>query len=218
MKTAVVTGASRGLGEAIAAAFQAEGYTVIGTSTSGQPTEQVADMVALDMNDHESIAKAIETLSELTADGIDILYNNAGFIGKRGSIVDDAADALKVMQVNTLGLMEFTQGLLPRINEGGLIINMSSGAGDIESVESFNYGAYNVSKAAVDFYTTSLARMVSDRGIKVIATDPEWVATDMGGSAAPKKPSEVGVEAVELVGNYDELVSGGKYRRAELKT
>lgn len=217
MKTAVVTGASRGLGAAIAEALAAEGYNVIGTSTSGQPTDSVTEMVQLDLSDAGSIKKVAETICDLAPDGVDLLYNNAGFIGKKGSLVDNPDDLVKVMQINTTGQMEFTAYMLDHMNENSLIINMSSGAGDEGSLDGFNYGAYNVSKSAIDFYTKSLARMIADRGIKVIATDPEWVATDMGGMGAPKKPVEVAMEAVELINNYDSLQSGGKYLRAKLK-
>lgn len=218
MNIAVVTGASRGLGEAISEALIAEGYDVIGTSTTGHPTDVVPDMVKLNLNDRHSIQEGAEEIIERADGKIKLLYNNAGYLGHRGNLIDNVEDAIKVMQVNVLGLMELTALLVPHIQENGLIINMSSDAADPNSIKSFNHDAYNVSKASVDMYTRSLADSLAGRRIKVIATDPEWVATDMGGAGAPKRPSEVGEEAHRLIDTYDELVSGAKYVRGKLKS
>ncbi|MDX1766382.1 MAG: SDR family NAD(P)-dependent oxidoreductase, partial [Candidatus Saccharimonadales bacterium] len=203
---------------AIARALRAEDFKVIGTSTKGKTNDAVDEMVQLDLTDRNSIKEAASKIRDISKDSIDVLYNNAGIIGDRGAMITDIDGALELMQVNLLGLMEVTALLLPAVNKGGLIINMSSGAGDEASLDSFNLGAYNVSKAAVDFYTKSLSRMIESKGIKAIATDPEWVATDMGGSNAPKRPEAVGAEAVELVNKYDQLVNGEKYWRADLKS
>ena len=217
MQTAVVTGASRGLGEAIAEALLTQGYQVIGTSTSGEATDAVPNMVKLDLSDRASIHAGVKEIIERADGKINLLYNNAGYNNRSAdAMLSDVDDALKVVQVNLLGLMELTALLLPQMDDNGLIMNMSSSAGDLPTLEGYNYGAYNVSKAAVDMYTRSLAKMVADRSLKVIATDPEWVATDMGGSGAPKHPAAVGEETLRLIANYDHLYSGGKYRHADL--
>lgn len=217
MKTVVVTGASRGIGKAIAAALKKQGYRVIGTSTSGTPNDAVDEMVLLDQNDRASIQKSAKQIVEFCPDGIDLLCNNAGFAGKKEDLIDDIDTALKTMQINILGMMELTTLLLPHINKQGLIIATSSDCADPEVTKVFDLGAYNISKAAVDMYTLSLGLQLTERGKKAIAIDPEWVITDMGSDDAFKQPEEVAQEVLMILEDYDAIQTGCVYLKGKVK-
>lgn len=190
-KTALVTGASRGIGRATALKLLAENYQVIGTSVSGKiPHIDHPGFAAmkLDLASAEEITQFTGRLRELTSD-IDLLINNAG-VGTDVLLQEpDAASFYHTFQVNVGGLVLLTEALLPVIVPGGQILMLSSAMSLLENIAP-NGPAYRMSKAAVNIYVKMLAQRLEHRDIKVNALEPGWVRTDMGGQDAPVLPDE----------------------------
>lgn len=195
-----ITGASRGIGRAIAEKFLEEGYTVIGTSTSGKSpySHSHLHMVELDLGSPRDIEKCIENFSKLKKK-IDILINNASTLGTLAPWSDDGKnirveiDQLRrVFEVNVIGTADLTERLLPFLKKPGKIINISSRAGSFgwKGPLFRNQPDYRMSKAALNMYTRTLANRLKDENIIVASIHPGWVKTYMGGKDADLEPKE----------------------------
>lgn len=186
-KNALITGAGKGIGKAVALALAAEGVNVALLARTKTDLEQVAKeiepygvktvIVTADIADIESVNKAVNTvLAELKT--IDILINNAG-IGKFGKFLDlTPEDFENIIKVNLFGIYYATRAVLPGMIEqqGGDIINISSTAGLKGAAMT---SAYSASKFAVMGLTESLMQEVRKHNIRVTALTPSTVATDM---------------------------------------
>lgn len=197
MKTAVITGISKGIGKALAHKFLAGGYRVVGTSITGVVdfSHENLAVVKLDLRDPASIracAKHIQTLSE----HIDILINNAGVLLDEDETKVLADKLRDTLEVNLIGTIDFTEQVISQIDSGGHIVNVSSTAGSLELVDDpvshfpLHYPAYKISKAALNMYMRTLALRLKDVGIIVSSVHPGWVRTDMGGPEAEVSPEE----------------------------
>ncbi len=197
MKTVVVTGASRGIGRAIAEKFLSEGRHVIGTSTSGKASlkDKNFEIHKLDMMDPKSIEKFAK---EIGKKEIDVLINNAGVYLEDDNYPLDEKSLRKTLEVNLIGLINLTMKLLPQIKSGGHIISMSSGAGSINDEPDDHVPAYQISKVGVNMFTRTLGENLRRKNITVSSMDPGWVRTDMGSSAAPRDPKEPAEEMYKL--------------------
>lgn len=202
MKTVVITGVSRGIGEALAKKFLQEGYTVIGTSTSGKSKidNPNLSMVKLDLSDSTSIKRTGETILN-QIQKINILINNAGMSADEKLGEMDINALRKNLEVNLIGLIIFTETLLSYISRNGQIVNTSSVMGsltaDLSDIE-LDYPAYRISKTAVNMYTKTLASRVKKREITVSSVHPGWVKTDMGGEGATREPEDAAKEIFKL--------------------
>lgn len=202
MKTVVITGISRGIGEALAKKFLDEGYKVIGTSTIGKAKINNVNLkvVKLDLSDASSIKDVGETIIK-HAQNIDILINNAGVSADEKPGKMDINVLRQNLEVNLIGLIQFTETLLPHIARNGQIVNTSSVMGaltaDLGDIE-LDYPAYRISKTAVNMYTKTLASRVKIREIIVSSVHPGWVKTDMGGEGATREPEEAAKEIFKL--------------------
>lgn len=186
-KTALITGAGRGIGRAIAIALAKEGINLglIGLNMSN--LEKVAAELAqfdvkvsaatADVTDLESVTHAVEHIkSDLGP--IDILINNAG-IAKFGGFLDLSPEEWeKIIQVNLMGVYNVTRAVLPGMIErkSGDIINISSSAGQKGAPVT---SAYSASKFAVLGLTESLMLEVRKHNIRVTALTPSTVVTDL---------------------------------------
>ena len=184
---AVVTGAGRGIGRAIALKFAAEGANVVCVSRTVENSEKVAAEVralgrqawalAVDVADSKAVAAAGEKIL-VDAGRVDILVNNAG-VTKDGLLMRmSEEDWDTVMDTNLKGAFSFTKafvrGLLKQ--RSGRIINVASIIGLIGNAGQANYAA---SKAALIGFTKSAARELGSRGITVNALAPGFIETDM---------------------------------------
>ena len=168
-KIVLLTGASGGLGQAIAQHLNLSGYKVYGTSRKNVENEHFTNVI-LDLNDAISIQKAVQYVLEKETK-IDILINNAG-IGITGSIEETRlSDVRKVFETNFFGMMQLIQEVLPvmRKQKSGTIINISSIAG--YTGLPFR-GIYAATKSAVMRMTEALSTEVTGMGIKVIDIAP----------------------------------------------
>ena len=186
-KNALITGAGKGIGKAVALALAAEGVNVALLARTKTDLEQVAKeiepygvktvVVTADIADIDSVNQAVNTvLGEFKT--IDILINNAG-IGKFGKFLDLAPEDFEnIIKVNLFGIYYTTRAVLPSMIEqqGGDIINISSTAGLKGAAIT---SAYSASKFAVMGLTESLMQEVRKHNIRVTALTPSTVATDM---------------------------------------
>ncbi|MUG43488.1 3-ketoacyl-ACP reductase [Paenibacillus woosongensis] len=187
-QVAIITGAGKGIGKAIAQALAKEGVHLglIARTTSdlealqAELREQHGIKVAIasaDISDQSAAEKAVEALvSELG--GIDILINNAG-IAKFGKLVEmDTKDWERIIQVNLMGTYYMTRAVLPKLiaqNQGN-IINIASTAGE----RGFATGsAYNASKFAIMGLTEAVMQEVRKNNIRVVALTPSTVNTEL---------------------------------------
>ncbi|WP_426484108.1 3-ketoacyl-ACP reductase [Flavobacterium sp. 2] len=186
-KTALITGAGKGIGKAIAIALAKEGVNVILIARTQADVDQLADQtnnlgvkslaLAADVSDMNSINAAVEkALAEFK--NIDILINNAG-IASFGKFLElEPSDWEKIIQVNLMGTYYTTRAVIPNMIERqtGDIINISSTAGLNGNPLT---SAYSASKFAVLGLTDSLMQEMRKHNIRVSALTPSTVATDL---------------------------------------
>jgi 3-hydroxy acid dehydrogenase/malonic semialdehyde reductase len=173
-KTAIVTGASSGIGQAIARALHANGARVAGGS---RRREQLETEIALelDVTDPVScerfVADAVDRLG-----GLDILVNNAGLgLGRDPFAKSTERDEERVLETNVHGLLRMTRLCLPHLRDGGHIVNMGSIAGR-QAYE--NAAVYVASKFAVRGFTYALREDLLGRPIHLTTVDPGLVETN----------------------------------------
>ena len=184
MSTILVSGAGRGLGLELARQYAADGWRVIGTVRNPKaqvPGEaQVADVT--DRSQIEQLAKALKGTP------LDVLFCNAGIIGKRGSVLGrfDYASWEELLRVNVLGAAALAEALLDNVasSERKVIAMMSSRLGSIAESSGMTL-PYATSKAALNMLVKGLAANLAAKGVTVVALSPGWVRTDMGGAGAP---------------------------------
>jgi 3-oxoacyl-[acyl-carrier protein] reductase len=198
-QVAVVTGAGRGIGRAIALRFANAGADVVCVSRTAENSEKVAGEVrslgrkawahAVDVADAKGVeAAANKILSEATR--VDILINNAG-ITRDGLLMrmsEEDWDA--VLDTNLKGAFTFTKAFSRAFlkQRAGRIINISSVIGLIGNAGQCNYAA---SKSALFGFTKSIARELGSRGITVNAIAPGFIETDMTATMAPEARAEL---------------------------
>ena len=181
MKTALVTGASRGIGKAIAEKLKVDNYKVLGTATSDSGVDTLnsngIEGHLLDLNSKDSIENF---WSKLESDNktISVLVNNAGIT--RDNIILRMSDEewSDIMNVHLYGTFQFSKRALKMMlkNKWGRIINISSASASIGNRGQSNYAA---AKAGVEAFTKSLAKEVGKRDITINAVAPGFISTDM---------------------------------------
>lgn len=184
-KTALLTGASSGIGKAAAAALAKAGYRVIGTSRKAKPGEVIDGirMIACDVTSDESVSAAV-ALAHAELGHIDLLVNNAG-IGITGAAEESSiAQVHTLFETNVYGVVRMTNAVLPIMRErrGGRILNVGSGLGFIPSPYSAYYSA---TKHALEGYSESLDHEVREFGIRVGVIEPAATLTSFESSTVP---------------------------------
>jgi 3-oxoacyl-[acyl-carrier protein] reductase len=197
-RTAIVTGAGKGIGRAIAHALAAEGVRVGLLARTRADLERVAreigdaggaaSIATADVADRAAAESAVASLrAELGP--IDILINNAG-VAQFGGVLDMDPDAWeRMLRVNVLGTYYVTRAVLPEMiaRRRGDIVNVASTAGEKGAA---NVSAYAASKAAVLRFTESLAAEVRRHDIRVTNLLPSTVNTELAASVGLKIGSE----------------------------
>ncbi len=195
---AIVTGASRGIGAAVARMLGTRGYRVcVNYRSEHDAAERVAAeiveaggeaiVVQGDVSDREAVRRLFETVDERLGP-VTALVNNAGIHGPRTRVDDLALDDLEaVLAVNVVGLVACSQEAVRRMSTrhgggGGAIVNISSGAAHIGSPG--DGVQYALSKGAVNSFTIGLSQEVAGEGIRVNAVSPGLTRTDMPDPAA----------------------------------
>jgi NAD(P)-dependent dehydrogenase (short-subunit alcohol dehydrogenase family) len=184
---ALITGASRGIGRAIAQAYAAEGASLCLAATDrakleeveaalGLPAERTM-VLALDVTDRDACFAAVERVGQRFG-RLDALVNNAGVYISRTFLDYSAQDFQRLLDVNLFGVIHLMQAALPGMQSRGYgrIVNIASTAGKWGSR---NQSAYNVSKHAVVGLTRCVALEAGATGVTVNAICPGFVQTDM---------------------------------------
>lgn len=209
-KTALVTGASRGIGLAVTSALVDEGVRVVAASrsTDGELKSLPVDAVAVDLGTADAPARLVEDVVARTG-GLDILVNNVGFVRPRPagflSVTDD--DWLNTLNLDLMSAVRTTRAALPSLIErAGAIVTVCSVNATLPDPLVIDYSA---AKAACLNFFKSLSKEVGGRGVRVNTVSPGPVATDLWlgkggvaetvGGASGADPGDVAASAAKAM-------------------
>ncbi|WP_296249145.1 SDR family oxidoreductase [Pseudomonas sp. UBA4194] len=217
-RQALVTGANKGIGLAIAKGLAEAGFFVwIGARDSSRGEQAVAQLrddgldaslLELDVADEDSVYRAAAMLSEQVA-ALDVLINNAGIAIDMSKAPSEVRmqDMKAVYEVNLFGPVRVTQAFLPLLKKAdqGRIVMMSSGVGSLALItdptsiySTVNFLDYTSSKVALNAVTVSFAKELEPLGIKVNAVEPGHVRTDLNGNSGVLTPEEGAATALKM--------------------
>ena len=230
-KVALITGASQGLGRALALAFAREGARVAINSRSEGSIRPVAEeaeslgaevvALAADVSKDSDVERLVGATAERFGK-IDVLVNNAGVLGPRVGIEEYPENEWRrVIDANLTGLFLVTKATIPHMPEGGSIVNVVSGV----SVEGRAWwGAYSVSKFGVEGLTQILAAELEERGIRANAVDPGGMRTEMRAAAYPEEDPKTRITPEEntdvflyLASDESRGVTGRRFKAQEFR-
>jgi NAD(P)-dependent dehydrogenase (short-subunit alcohol dehydrogenase family) len=226
-KAALITGASRGIGQGIAKAYLREGAGVFLCAREETHLEATAEELgrigpevgfcAADVGDPDQAAKLVDAALARFS-GLSILVNNASILGKRAPIVDvPTAMWDEVLRVNTSSLFYVTRPLIPALiaRGEGSIINVSSSVGRKGKPD---WGPYAVSKFGLEGFTQVLAEELRPHGVRVNSVNPGGTRTDMRADAYPEEdplslptPEDIAPVFVYLASDESKSMTGLAY-------
>ncbi|SFT26497.1 SDR family oxidoreductase [Paenibacillus sp. BC26] len=205
----LLTGASRGLGLAIAAEALERRHNVIAgvRDVSGDKLATLRatygdrlTIAELDVASEESIAGLASALKR-EGRTLGAIVNNAAILNARNTQIEelDMNDVVQAFEVNLYGPMRVVKHFLPLLTEpNGALLNISSEAGSITNAYPGDY-PYSISKTALNMFSQQLHRYVNKRQIQVLSIHPGWMKTDMGGENAPTDPHASARGIVDLL-------------------
>ncbi|MFO0750851.1 MAG: SDR family oxidoreductase [Myxococcota bacterium] len=217
-KTAIITGANKGIGREIARQLGHRGYSVWLGCRDPERGEQAAaelrkegldaHLLALDVTSDASVKAAALTYGK-ARDTLDVLVNNAGIATGGYTAPSEASldDMRAVYDVNVFGPVRVTQAFVPFLRKAGQgrIVMMSSSLGSISEQLDMTRGpyavnllGYNSSKSALNMITVSFAKELAPSGIKVNAANPGYVATDLNNHQGYRSVEQGAAIAVQL--------------------
>jgi NAD(P)-dependent dehydrogenase (short-subunit alcohol dehydrogenase family) len=225
-KVALVTGANKGIGKAIARGLARDGFVVylgardLEKGKAAQEelrAEGEVRVIALDVTDARSVTAARQTI-ELEAGQLDVLVNNAGISSAPGSrfsvpMVETAENMRAVYETNVFAVVTVTNAFIPLLlkSTAGRIVNVTSKRGSIGE-EGAWVGrpnmAYSSSKTALNAITVHYARSLAETTVKVNGAAPGHVATDFNGFRGTRAPEEGAAVAIRLAKLGSEGPSG----------
>ncbi|MBE9529360.1 MAG: SDR family oxidoreductase [Proteobacteria bacterium] len=215
-KVCVVTGSSRGIGEAIARGYAAEGARVVVTYVvnSEMANKVGADIDAelvlqLDVRDRDSVKRTFKTVADHYGH-IDVLVNNAGINRTADFDMQTDEEWAEVMDVNLTGVFRCCQEVLPYIPDNGRIINIGSLSGEYGGPRTPSYA---VAKMGIMALTHNLARFLGERGICVNTLSPGVVGgefTDKTMSPDVRKTA-LSLMLIKRFAKYSEMVGGAVF-------
>jgi NAD(P)-dependent dehydrogenase (short-subunit alcohol dehydrogenase family) len=225
-KVALVTGANKGIGKAIARGLARDGFVVYLGARDLEKGKAAAEelreegevrVIALDVADARSVTAARQTI-ELEAGQLDVLVNNAGISSAPGSrfsvpMVETAENMRAVYETNVFAVVTVTNAFIPLLlkSTAGRIVNVTSKRGSIAE-EGAWVGrpnmAYSSSKTALNAITVHYARSLAETAVKVNGAAPGHVATDFNGFRGTRTPEEGAAVAIRLAQLGSEGPSG----------
>jgi NAD(P)-dependent dehydrogenase (short-subunit alcohol dehydrogenase family) len=213
-RVALVSGANRGIGAEIARELATEhGFLVFAGARRPDDVDRIdgVEPIQLDVTNEATVDTARDRIAS-DPGRLDALVNNAGVYGDPiGAAEYDLDRAHEVLEVNTFGPWRLIEAFLPLLRESPQprVVNVSSGAGQLSDMNG-GRAAYRISKAGLNALTRTLAS--DERWLKVNTMCPGWVATDMGGAAAPRSVAQGADTAVWLATLPDDGPTGGFFR------
>jgi NAD(P)-dependent dehydrogenase (short-subunit alcohol dehydrogenase family) len=230
-KVALITGASQGLGRALALAYAKEGASLVINSRSEGSIRPVAEeieglgagvlAVAADVSSGEDARRLVDEAVGRFG-GIDVLINNAGLLGPRVAIEDYPEDEWRrVIDANLTGSYLVSKAAIPHMREGASIVNVVSGV----SVEGrAEWGAYSVSKFGMEGLSQILAAELEGRNIRSNAVDPGGMRTGMRAAAYPEEDPQTRITPEEntavflyLASDQSREVTGERFKAQEFQ-
>jgi 3-oxoacyl-[acyl-carrier protein] reductase len=214
-KTALVTGASRGIGAAIAKRLAADGAKVAityarGADSAASVIKEIesaggkAIAIQADATDPKAVRAAIDkAVSSLGK--LDILVNNAGTAIPKKFEETTLEEIDQVINLNIRGVFLTTQAALKQMNNGGRIISIGSCVG--ERMMTPGLVPYSATKGAIRMFTQGLSREVGDRGITVNNVQPGPIDTDLNPAAGDWAAPQKAVTALNRYGNVEEVAA-----------
>ena len=202
MKTAVITGANRGIGLAISQQLVDKGWDVIAICRSdSEDIEAIAHMVisGIDVTHPEHLEQVKKIIGDQR---IDLLINNAGLLQDEQLRHIDYESMRAQFEINALAPLRVTEALLDNLGEGSKVANITSRMGSIADNDSGGRYGYRASKAAFNAIGKSLAEDLRPRGIAVAQLHPGWVQTRMvnfGGLITPEEAAAGLIERIEAL-------------------
>jgi NAD(P)-dependent dehydrogenase (short-subunit alcohol dehydrogenase family) len=231
-KVVLVTGASQGLGRALALACAQEGAHLAISSRNADSLEPVAEeakasgvevlVEPADVSHSEDVHKLVDAAAERFG-RIDVLVNNAGLLGPRVTIEEYPEDEWRsVLDANLTGPFLVSKAAIPHMREDASIINVTSGV----SIEGrAEWGGYSVSKFGLEGLTQILAAELEDRGIRVNSVDPGGMRTKMRAAAYPDEdpttritPEENTAVFLYLASDESRDVTGERFKAQEFQS
>src|SRR5581483_8848855 len=223
MKTALVTGANKGIGYEVARQLVGKGFHVfIGARNREAGLKAVdglvkkggkATFLEIDVVDKASVTAAARELAK-GADHLDVLVNNAGVIVDGDNAILEVSDELlrKTLETNTLGALRVTRAFVPllRKSKAPRVINVSSGGGQLTGGADGWSPAYCISKTALNGVTSQLATALPKFAVNSVC--PGWVRTDMGGHGASRSVEEGADSIVWLAADAPQNATGKFFR------
>lgn len=226
---ALITGANKGIGLAIARQLGQQGYSVwLGCRSMERGEQAAADLrkdgieafaILIDVTDEQSVRAAAAHFAE-TAGRLDALINNAGIsLGNYPPASEESVEDIRSMfDVNVLGPVRVTQAFLPslRKSKAARIVMMSSSLGSVSRTLDMSSdiwpvvaAGYSASKSALNMFTAKFAKELLSEGIKVNAADPGYTATDLNGHTGHRTVDEAAAIVVHLATLGDMGPTGG---------
>ena len=223
-KTVLVTGASRGIGKAIATQLQSLGATVIGTATSVHGAEKISDYLmqgevkgkgfVLNVTDDESIASIFKMIKDEYG-AIDILVNNAGITRDNLFMRMKTDEWQDIIDTNLSSVFKISKAVIRPMmkNRSGRIINIGSVVGTMGNAGQVNYAT---AKAGLIGFTKSLAREVASRGITVNTVSPGFIDTDMTQSLTDEQKEAIFAQVpANRLGKPEEIANAVAFLASE---
>jgi NAD(P)-dependent dehydrogenase (short-subunit alcohol dehydrogenase family) len=228
----MITGASKGLGKALTLAFARRGARLVICARNEQPLDQVAAEatllgaevlhIAADIAEPRDVERLVAT-AEAHYGRIDVLINNASILGPSPMpfLLDyPEEDFAEVLRVNTIGMFLVTRRVIASMMQRskGSVINLTSEAGNVGYA---GWGAYGISKFAVEGLTQTWADELSESGIRVNMVDPGEMNTDMHALAIPdcdyeiSEPEAVVDVFLYLASDSSDGINGQRFRAQE---
>ena len=230
-KVAMVTGASQGLGRALALAYAREGAMLVINSRNYESIRDVVEEIhglgveVLGIGADVTSSSDVEDVVDVAGvhhNRIDVLVNNAGRLGPRVAIEEYPEDEWRgVLDANLTGPFLVSKATIPYMREGASIVNVTSGV----SIEGrAEWGAYSVSKFGMEGLTQILAAELKDRGIRVNSVDPGGMRTGMRAVAYPDEdpttritPEENTAVFLYLASNESRDITGERFKAQEFQ-
>ena len=190
----VITGGNRGIGYGLLKILSDKHNVIITVRDNKKGQSTIAELghskneinyVVMDVDNSDSVMRAADDIKQ-KFNNVDLLINNAGILIKEYQLpaIETSEDSiLKTFNTNTLGVLRVCISIVPLMVNGSRIINISSGMGQLDEMNSGST-AYRISKTALNALTKILSNELLSMGIKVNTICPGWVKTDMGGENA----------------------------------